>query len=353
MLEMALPKVECTKTGQNYGRYVIEPLEPGYGITLGNSLRRILLSSLPGTAVTSVRIDGVWHEFSTIPGIKEDVTEIVLNVKKIRLRSTTDRPLRATLSVSRVGPVVAGDAEWPAEVECITPDQLLCTIDQENAPVNIEFSIQRGRGYEPAEVQLDLSIGEVPIDAIYTPIPRVNFVVEHTRRGDRTDFDRLIMEVWSDGSIDPSTAIGDAAQILVEHASLIATFNRQVSPEAHTTQPGVYVTPEAEMKSLADLGLSPRVLNALHGRKITKVGQVLGMEEKDLLAIRNFGQKSLDELREKLVAHGFLQESAANGTSDLGDLEVAADDEAGEIDEEEAGLSPTGSAMANQEDTEA
>lgn len=320
MLEMALPKVECTLAGQNYGRYVIEPLEPGYGITLGNSLRRILLSSLPGAAITSVRIDGVWHEFSTIPGVKEDVTEIVLNVKKVRLRSIADRPLRAVLTVSHRGEVFAGEVQWPAEIDCITPDQYLFTIDGDTPSVTIEFTVHIGRGYEPAEAQANLSIGEIPVDAIYTPIPRCNFVVEHTRRGDRTDFDRLIMEIWSDGTIEPSLAIADAAQILVQHASLIASFNRQPVPELRPAPTsGVYVTPEAESKALADLGLSPRVLNALHGRKITKVGQVLGMEEKELLAIRNFGQKSLDELREKLVEYGFLPElvhASSGGESD-------------------------------------
>ena len=350
MLDMALPKVECTKTGQNYGRYEIEPLEPGYGITLGNSLRRILLSSLPGTAITSIRIDGVWHEFSTVPGVKEDVTEIVLNVKKVGLRSTADRPLHATLSVSRAGEVYARDVQWSADVDCITPDQLLFTIDQEGVTVNVEFAIKRGRGYEPAEAQVNLAIGEIPVDAIFTPIPRVNFVVEHTRRGDRTDFDRLIMEVWSNGSIDPSVAISDAAQILVEHAALIASFNRQTAIEPRGAQAGgVYVTPEAESKSLSDLNLSPRVLNALHGRKITKVGQVLAMDEKDLLAIRNFGQKSLDELREKLVAHGFLPEtSVANGLA-----ADAGDDGIDDVDEENAGLSATGLAASTQEDNEA
>lgn len=316
MLEMALPKVECTKSGHNYGRYVIEPLEPGYGITLGNSLRRILLSSLPGSAVTSIRIDGVWHEFSTIPGVKEDVTEIVLNVKKVRIRSTTDRPLRATLSVAHGGPVYAGEVQWPAEIECITPEQVLCHVDGEGEPITIEFAIERGRGYQPAEVQENLSIGEIPVDSIYTPIPRVNFVVEHTRQGERTDYDRLIIELWSDGTIDPGMAIADAAQILVQHASLIAGFNRQLPEEARAaTAGGIYVTPEAEARALADLGLSPRVLNALHGRKIIKVGQVLAMEEKDLLAIRNFGQKSLDELREKLVQHGFLPEGTMTESS--------------------------------------
>lgn len=339
MLEMALPKVENTVTGRDYGRYVIEPLEPGYGITLGNSLRRILLSSLPGTAVTSVRIDGVWHEFSTIPGVKEDVTEIVLNIKKIRLRSSTDRPLRATLQAAHAGVVHAREVQWPAEVDCITPDQEICTVDEDGQMVMIEFAIHRGRGYEPAETQGGLSIGEIPIDAIFTPIPRVNFVVEHTRRGDRTDFDRLIMEIFSDGTIDPGSAIADAAQILVQHASLIASFNRQPGPETRPTASGVFVTPEAEAKSLADLGLSPRVLNALHGRKITKVGQVLGMEEKDLLAIRNFGQKSLDELREKLVQHGFLPEGAVTASSGVDDLTDTDDD---------ADLSMTGSALSEE-----
>lgn len=341
MTEMALPKVECTLTGQNYGRFVIEPLEPGYGTTLGNALRRILLSSLPGSAITSVRIDGVWHEFSTIPGVKEDVTEIVLNIKKIRLRSATDRQLRGMLQVAEPGVVTAGAVQWPVEVECITPDQPICTIDQGGQMVTMDFAIKRDRGYAPAETQTELSIGEIPIDAIFTPIPRVNFVVEHTRRGDRTDFDRLIIEVFSDGTVEPSTAIADAAQILVQHASLIANFNRQPGPETRQAAGGVYVTPEAEAKALADLNLQPRVLNALHGRKITRVGQVLAMDEKDLLAIRNFGQKSLDELREKLVQHGFLPEAALTQAADGG-----SDDE---TTTGTADLSMTGSGVAGED----
>ncbi len=305
MLDIAQPKVDLSKSGHNYARFVVEPLSPGYGTTLGNALRRILLSSLPGTAISKIRISDVWHEFSTIPHIREDVTEIVLNVKRIRLQSNNSLPeTRVRLSWQGEGVVTAGDIAWPYEITCVTPEVVIANITEPEGALEIDFTVERGRSYRSAEAAENLSLGEIPVDAIFTPIPRVNFVVEHTRVGHMTDYDRLILEVWSDGTIDPSEALRQSAQILTEHAQLIVDFASGGVEEPASIGP--YVTPEAEAKPLAELGLSSRVLNALRSQKIERVGQVLKMNPDDLMGIRNFGPKSLSELQEKLQVSGFL-----------------------------------------------
>ncbi len=305
MLDIAQPKVDLTKSGQNYARFTVEPLSPGYGTTLGNALRRILLSSLPGTAITKIRISDVWHEFSTIPHVREDVTEIVLNFKRIRLQSDDAlQETRVRLSWQGAGAITAGDIAWPFEITCVNPDEVLAHVEDEEGALDIEVTVERGRGYRSAEAAEGLAIGEIPVDAIFTPIPRVNFVVEHTRVGHMTDYDRLILEVWTDGTIDPSEALRQAAVILTDHAQLIVDFASGGAEEPAGIGP--YVTPEAEAKLLSELGLSSRVLNSLRSQKIDRVGQVLKMNPEDLMGIRNFGPKSLSELQEKLQVHGFL-----------------------------------------------
>jgi DNA-directed RNA polymerase subunit alpha len=225
--------IETVETGLNYGRYKVEPLEPGYGTTLGNALRRILLRSLEGVAVSRVRIDGVWHEFSTVNNVREDVTEIVLNLKRIRLKRVMELngEARAHLYVRGEGDgervVTAADVNWPAEVDLVTPDQVIATLDGADAVLYMDFWITQDRGYRSAETQETFALGEIPIDAIYTPIQRVNFVVEHTRVGQMTDFDRLILEILTDGTIEPDDALSQAAQILVDHARVFADFNRK------------------------------------------------------------------------------------------------------------------------------
>lgn len=306
----ALPKVERDRTGLNYGRFTIEPLEAGYGTTLGNALRRILLRSLPGVAVSRVRIADVWHEFSSLPNIKEDVTELVLNLKRIHLREATEMrgESRARLYAHGEREVTAGDIQWPSEVECVNPDLHLATLDNPDATLELELVIERGRGYRPAEAQESLTIGEIPLDAIFTPITKVNYLTEHTRVGHQTDYDKLTIEIVTNGTIDPSDALSHAAQILVEYGQVIAGFNRDDTKAVGTHGP--YVTPEAEAKPLADLGLSPRVVNALRSRGIERVGQVLLMERDDLLAIRNFGPRSFNELWDKLKEHNFIPADA-------------------------------------------
>lgn len=303
MLEIAQPQVQQTHTGVNYGRFVIEPLEPGYGITIGNALRRILLRSLPGAAIIRVRITDVWHEFSTIEGVREDVTEIVLNLKRVRLRMvSTLRDARASLYAEGVKVVTAADVDWPAEVEIVNPDQVIATLDSEDARIEMDLVVARGRGYQPAEAQEVFAIGEVPLDAIFTPIEKVNYVVEHTRVGQMTDYDRLILEMVTDGTVEPADALAEAAQVLVDHARLIANFNRAPDEEEEDTARAL---DEVDNRPLSELGLSPRVLNALRSRQIERVGQVLAMDPDHLLSIRNFGPQSLRELQDHLSAHGY------------------------------------------------
>lgn len=313
MFEKPQFRIETIETGLNYGRYKIEPLEPGYGTTLGNSLRRILLRSLEGVAISRVRIDGVWHEFSTMKDVREDVVELVLNLKRVRLKRKFEMNGEARAHLYARGEaagervVTADDIAWPSEVEVINRDQVIATLTSEEAVLDMDIWVAKDRGYRPAEAQETYSLGEIPIDAIFTPIQKVNFVVEHTRVGQMTDFDRLILEILTDGTIEPDDALAQSAQILVDHAKVFADFNRKDEERVLTGSP--YISDEVHNKLLSELGLSPRVLNALRSRQIDRVGQVLTMDPDQLLSIRNFGPRSLTELREKLAEFGYLPES--------------------------------------------
>ena len=324
MLQQPDFTIKTIEAGRNYGRYQIEPLEPGYGTTLGNSLRRILLRSLEGCAISRIRIDNVWHEFATIPNVREDVTEVVLNLKSIRLRRVTELhgDVRAHLYARGEGDgeriVTAGDVEWPVEVDLVNPDQIIATLDGAEAVLDMDLWISRNRGYQPAEAQEIVALGEIPIDAIFTPIQRVNFVIEHTRVGQNVDYDRLILEILTDGTIEPDDALSQSAQILMAHARVFAEFTRP-EPEISANS---FISEEVQNKQLADLGLSPRVLNALRSKQIDKVGQILTMDPDQLLSIRNFGPRSLTELREKLGEYGYLPEAEAGAlTADVDGLE--------------------------------
>ena len=318
MLDLAMPKIEAERVAENYARFRIEPLEPGYGHTMGNAIRRVLLSSIPGSAITRIKIDGVYHEFATVPGVREDVTEIVLNVKGIRLRSYAERPVKLHLSRRGSGAARASDIDAPSNVEIVNPNHYIATLDNDDAHLDIEMTVERHRGYLPVEDRDPVPIGEIPVDAIFTPIPRVNYVVEHTRIGGMTDYDRLILEIWTDGTWKPGDALSHAAQVLGQYSQTIASFSRAdqaFEPQGQTAVVGdipadVYDTP------IEDLDLTTRTSNCLRRADITKVGQLLQMDEKDLLAVRNLGSKSIDEIREKLVEHGFLPEAAARRTAD-------------------------------------
>jgi DNA-directed RNA polymerase subunit alpha len=307
VLDIAMPKIEVVQAAENYGRFKIEPLDPGYGHTLGNALRRVLLSSIPGSAITKVKIDTVFHEFSTIEGVKEDVTEVVLNVKGIRLRSYAERPVKVVISKTGPGIVRAGDADLPSNVELANPDHYICMLDSPYARFEMEMTVERGRGYVSADQRDTLPIGEIPIDAIFTPIPRVNYLVENTRIGQATDFDRLMLEIWTDGTVKPGDALSHAAQVLVQYYQSIAEFNRLTQePEAPMVPNGLTIPPDVYDTPIEDLDLTTRTYNCLKRADITKVGQVLQMDERALLSVRNLGQKSMEEIRDKLVERGYI-----------------------------------------------
>lgn len=329
MLNFVLPKIERDASARNYGRFIIGPLESGYGVTLGNALRRALLSSLPGAAVTSIRISGVYHEFSAIPHVTEDTTALLLNVKQLRLKSDVDEPVRLHVEVHSEGPVTAGDLICPPEVQVVNPELLLLTADSPEVDLDLELFVQRGRGYSPAEERGKLPLGEIPVDAIYTPVRKVNYTVTRARIGQQTNYDRLALEIWTDGTIAPEAALRESAKLLIRHLVLIAgadvTPADEATPEVRSVPSRVYEAP------IEELELSVRAYNCLKRAGITKVGEVLERLQKgeeEVLAIRNFGRKSLIELVEKLDARGYLSAIAYQpGAS----LQL---DEVGEADED-------------------
>lgn len=311
---MVLPKVEGDATSQKYGRFIISPMEQGYGITVGNALRRVLHSSLSGAAVTSVRVSGVHHEFSAIPGVKEDMTQLILQVKQLCLKLYDTDSARLRLDVHGEGTVTAADIICPPEVEIINPDLYLFTSDSEDAQLEIEFTVQAGRGFSPAEERGRLPIGELPVDAIYSPVQRANYDVERARVGQRTNYDKLILEIWTDGTVRPEEAMSQAAEILMKHLiimagvseeSLLPPVEEEEEPDPNALPPETYETP------IETLDLSVRVFNSLKRTGITNVGEVLEMLDRGpdaMLAIRNFGEKSLVELVTRLKEKTYLPE---------------------------------------------
>ena len=311
---MVMPKIEREAVARNYGKFIISPLESGYGITVGNVLRRVLLSSLEGAAVASIRITDVAHEFSDIPGVREDVLQVMLNIKQLRMILHEGDTARLRLEVVGEGSVTAADIIAPAEVEIVNPELYLFTVDDDKARLEIEMNIQRGRGYSPSDERGRLPIGELPTDAIFPPVRRVHYEVGRARVGQDTSYDRLVMEIWTDGTIKPETALSQSAQIMMAHLrdiggvseeSLLAAATREEKPRLASE---IYDTP------IENLDLSVRVFNSLKRTGITTVGEVLDMLEKGaeaMLSIRNFGEKSLDELRERLREKGYLEPEPA------------------------------------------
>jgi len=314
MNNMVTPhKVESDAVTRNYGRFIISPLESGYGLTLGTALRRVLLSSLPGAAVTSMRVSDVHHEFSAIPNVREDMTQLILQVKQLRLRLFDTEQARLRLEHRGEGTVTAADIICPPEVEIINTDLYLFTADSPDAHIEMEFEVQLGRGYSQAEERGRLPIGELPIDAIFSPIRRVNFDVDRARVGQRTNYDKLILEIWTDGTIRPEDALTEAARILSKHLSVMGGI--QTGPDVDYK--GGTGDPEESSgrqdvlyeKLIEELDLSVRVFNSLKRTGITTIGDVLDMLDRGpdaMLAIRNFGEKSLDELVQKLKEKGYL-----------------------------------------------
>ena len=300
LLEGVVPKIECEEGFENYGKFIIEPLSPGFGVTLGNSLRRVLLSSLPGAAVTAVKIEGVQHEFSTIPHVKEDVIEFLLNVKELRLKAFSERSGRLFLEVKGQGTVCAADIKPSADFEIVNPELHLATLDSPNSQLDIIFYVERGKGYVPAGRGDGMPLGVIPVDAIYTPVRRVNYSVEKTRVGQISNYDRLILEVWTDGTITPSEALSQSAEILVSYFSLF--FDLGKVPVEAEKPPTPLIPPEQYEMPLEQHGLSARTFNSLRRSGITKVGELLERSDDELLGLRSFGQKSLDEVKERLEA---------------------------------------------------
>lgn len=289
-----------------YGRFVAEPFERGFGTTVGNSLRRVLLSSLTGAAIVSVKIEGVLHEFSTIPGITEDVTDIILNVKKIRLKLHADKVKRLHLRKKGPGVAKAGDIEHDADVEILTPDLHIATLDK-GATLDMEMVVKRGRGYVPAErnKEEEMPIGVIPVDALYSPVTRVNYLVENARVGRMTDYDKLILEVWTDGSISPEDAVSQAAVIVRGHLDIFInvkdleeTISRPTVAEAMTE------SNKNLLRSVNELELSVRAANCLKNANIKTIADLVQKTEADMLRTKNFGKKSLNEIKEILAEMG-------------------------------------------------
>ncbi len=308
---LVLPKIESTAMSQEYGRFIIGPLERGYGTTIGNALRRVLLASLAGAAITSVRVTDVPHEFSAIPNVREDMMQLILHLKQLRLKLHDTDTARLRLEVHGAGTVTAADIQTPPEVDIINPDLYLFTVDADDAFLEIEMTAETGRGYSPAEERGRLPIGELPIDAIFSPIRRVGYEVEKTRVGQISDYDQIIMQIWTDGTIKPEDALARSAQIMTQYLRPLAgvteeTFIEEEEEEEEETIPNeVYDTP------IEHLDLSVRVFNSLKRTGITKVGEMLEMldrGEETMLAIRNFGEKSLEELKTQLKVKGFLDD---------------------------------------------
>ena len=300
--------IEVEEYRDDYARIVATPLLPGFGTTLGNALRRVLLGSLQGAAVTSVRIDGVQHEFSTIPNLKEDTIEFLLNVKELRLRALADRPGTMILDVSgREGPITGEDIQVPEHYEVINSDLYLGTLNSGSGRLYVEFNVGQGRGYVPAGQVDGTTLGVIPVDAIYSPVRKVNYKVEHTRVGQATNYDRLTLEVWTDGTVSGQDAVSRSADVLIEEFTLFSNMGRPALPTVERgLGAGIQLTPDKYNMAIEDLNLSMRAYNCLRRSGLVTVGQVLEKSEEELLALRNFGRKSYDELREKLDEMGLL-----------------------------------------------
>jgi DNA-directed RNA polymerase subunit alpha len=324
------PRVETIHESDDYGRFQIEPLERGFGVTLANALRRVLLSSLSGAAVTSVRVDGVYHEFDTIPGVKEDTTELILNLKQLRVKSHTDQPVSLRLMASGPGIVTASDLIYPAEVEIANPELHVATLDNADSHLELELTVESGTGYLPSDGREPPALGVIPVDAIFTPVRRVNYAVDSTRVGARTDLDRLVIEVSTDGTIRPTDALAQAANLLIQHFGMIADLTRVTRPGEKPSLGAGAVPPHIAEMPIEQLDLSQRTYNCLKRSQITRVGQILERTPEELLQLRNFGQKSLHELSERLREHGLALPGAE---SEPGAEGAAEESEAGDEDE--------------------
>jgi len=305
MLEIEKPKIECLEADERYGKFVVEPLERGYGITLGNSLRRVLLSSLPGAAITSIKADGVLHEFSTIPGVVEDVSEIILNLKGLALKMHTDEPQILKIEIAGEKEVKAGDIITGPDVEILDPDMHIANV-MSDGKLNVELTVEKGRGYVPGvkNKKPGQVIGVIPIDSIFTPVHKVNYKVEDTRVGQVTNYDKLTLELWTDGSINPRESMSLAAKILTEHLNLFLGLTDYIENIGSI----MVQKKEEENKllemSIEELDLSVRSYNCLKRAGINAVEDLIKRSEDDMMKVRNLGKKSLEEVQNKLISLG-------------------------------------------------
>ena len=318
MIEIKKPRIECIETpaDSSYGKYIIEPLERGYGTTLGNSLRRVLLSSLPGIACTSIKIAGVQHEFSTIPGVKEDVTEIVLNVKSIIARLHSDGPKTVYIEASGEGLVTAGDIKPDAEVEILNPEQPIATLGPDGA-LSMELVVDHGRGYVSADKNKNpaMPIGTIPVDSIYTPVLKVNYTVENTRVGNQTDFDKLTIEVWTDKTMTSRDAVSLGAKILCDHFTLFTNLSDTVGGASTVVEKveKVEKEPDTMLKmTIEELDLSVRSFNCLKRANINTVEDLVSKTQDEMIKVRNLGRKSLEEVEHQLTMMGLSLASDDN-----------------------------------------
>ena len=318
MVEIEKPRIECIDSPEDgsYGKYIVEPLERGYGTTLGNSLRRILLSSLPGTAATSIKINGVQHEFSTIPGVKEDVTEIVLNVKRIIARLHSEEP--KTVYIEAVGPcdLFAGDIKADSEVEILNPEQRICTLGPD-ANLTMEITLNHGRGYVPADRNKvpNMPIGVIPVDSIYTPVKKVNYTVENTRVGNMTDYDKLTLEIWTDRTISARDAVSLGAKILTDHLALFTDLSEVVASKSTVVEHVGDTHNKLLELTIEELDLSVRSFNCLKRANINTVADLIAKTEEEMMRVRNMGRKSLEEVQNKLAMMNLSLASEESGNN--------------------------------------
>ena len=330
-------RIEEVESRGDLSIFEVNPLADGYGVTLGNALRRVLLNSLEGAAVTSVQVAGVFHEFSTIDNVKEDVTQIVLNIKKLRLRSFARHAVTLKLMKRGAGPVTAADITESADIEVVNPDLVLLTLDSDDGAIEMDLTVETGIGYRPAEHTEEMPIGVIPVDAIFSPVRRVNFTVSDTRVGQMTNFDRLLLEVETDATTTPQAAVAQAATILVNELSRFADIGRAPRAGGEETNGTGAVAANLLDAPIEELDLPMRAYNSLKRNNITKIGQVLALSDDEFLRMRNFGKKSLDELKERLALRGFISPESTDGAADESDLPASAElDEAvaAELDRE-------------------
>lgn len=304
MSSLVIPTIDCVESGENFARFSCEPLEKGFGITLGNALRRVLLRYLPGAAVTRFRIDGVQHQFSTIPHVREDTLEFLLNVKALRLKPLSGQPGKLTLEVNGGGRIHAADIKPSADFEVTNPELYLLTLDSPDAKLYIEFDVEMGVGYEQAELTDNLAIGVIPVDSIFTPVHKVNFTVEPAHTGRETSYERLYLGVWTDGTITPVDAISQSADILINQLTPFVDYSKVSQKAMEIDRVRLSIPEEQYHMSVEQLDLSVRTLNCLRRGGVATVGELISKEEEELLALRNFGQKSKQEIEERLATMG-------------------------------------------------